>query len=170
MEEAVASLPVKSSSLSSGWAAAFATAAQVQPEEIDETFLQQHTIPVDEGLSKIRTLLPPQNIKCKKAKVAEAEDDELLPLEGRIVAHPHAGRTDIMILVDTKTNIVYSAFSRTDDGDKIELGTVNPDKSISWKLDALGTFLLFVLHLVLCMYRSRHEYPIPRDISGQISC
>ena len=131
---------------------------------------EQHGKPAEVAVIGFGLHTAKTHLAQRRDDQAEAEDDELLPLEGRIVAHPHAGRTDIMILVDTKTNIVYSAFSRTDDGDKIELGTVNPDKSISWKLDALGTFLLFVLHLVLCMYRSRHEYPIPRDISGQISC
>jgi hypothetical protein len=152
------SLDVKTSS--SGWGSAFAAAARVLPEGLDEDFLKRtETTDVDVGLSKIKMLLPPETkdavVKAKKkderaskkTKVesppVESPPEDEAPvqhLEGRMVPHPTKDGEQVMLLVDPDKNIAYSALKRTEAGDVIVLGTVNADKSISWKENAFGTF------------------------------
>ena len=165
---------------SSGWGSAFAAAALVQPEGLDNDFLKRtdtHTI--DEGLSKISKLLPKDEPVAKKVKrqrksdsniekpqtrespSQEEEEDPVKPLEGRMVPHPNKHGQQIMILVNVDERIAFSALARTEDGDMIELGTVNTDRSISWRDDAFlkGTNIAVVRPTKLHVSKPTCLYP-----------
>lgn len=170
-----ASLNVKT--VSSDWRSAFAAAAQVLPEGLDDDFLQRtETTTVDEGLAKIKMLLvpsperndavvmstkhqkeddPPREKKRKMETPPPlpVEDEDEAPvqhLEGRMVPHPMKHTEQVMLLVDPNKRIAYSALKRTEEGDRIVLGTVNEDKSISWKENAFGTCTSPLLLLFVC--------------------
>ena len=174
------SLDIKTSSL--GWGPAFAAAAQVQPEGLDNDFLNRtDTHCIDEGLSKIRTLLPNDEPVTKKGKMERKPDsdvetchasqplsrpqeveDPVQPMEGRMVPHPNKHGQEIMILVDTDKKIAFSAIARTDEGNMIVLGTVNTDRSIFWREDAFpeGTKIAIVCPTMLHVSKPTCSYPI----------
>jgi len=51
-------------------------------------------------------------------------EEEPTSLEGRMVPHPHKSSEQVMVLVDSKRSIVYSAMDRTSSGDYIRIGAV----------------------------------------------
>ncbi len=93
-----------------------------------------------------------------------------------MVQHPYSPDEQVMILVDSKHQTVYSALDRTSSGDYLCIGSLSDCGEIHWNKDAFNSSQqqqgkLFEVITRVCMYRSRHFLPIITVACvGQISC
>lgn len=116
----------------------------------------------------------------RKRSSSEVEDEanSTVPtppvsMEGRMVAHPHSSGEQLMVLVDSKRNIVYSAIDRTPTGDYLRIGKLGDSGDISLDDNAFASQEQgkhAPKPLLSCMYRSRHFFTITMACVGQISC
>lgn len=183
------------------WGSAFAAASQIEPAEgIDEDFLQRTDASsrkmADPGLATISQLAADRKLATAKKRHSkshkrkrsdikdvfyathdvEAAQDSESSLEGRMVQHPYSPDEQVMILVDSKHQTVYSALDRTSSGDYLCIGSLSDCGEIHWNKDAVNSSQqqqgkLFKIITRVCMYRSRHFLPIITVACvGQISC
>ena len=149
------------------WGSAFAAAAQIEPAEgIDEEFLQRTDASsselTDAGLATISQLAadrmlastakkPSKSHKRKRSDIKDvcgvtADDDksEQEPessLEGRMVPHPYISSDEqVMVLVDSKHQVVYSSLDRTPSGDYLCIGRLSDRGEIHWNKNAFNSF------------------------------
>jgi hypothetical protein len=70
-------------------------------------------------------------------------------LEGKMVPLPSKPEDQILVLLDQKSKKVYSAFKRTEEGEPIEIGTIDCIGHIQWQPQAFddGTFIV-MFHII----------------------
>lgn len=141
-------MPLDVQDVSSGcsWGSAFAAAATVKLEEVDDEFLNrtQSQAP-DAGLSRIREIA-----KRPGDHPNQEEDPEL---EGRMVAHPGNESEMVMVLINPRSLVVYSGTNRASTGDLLRVGRAkNNSTTIEWEQGAHGRFFAFCcLHHFFCV-------------------
>lgn len=91
--------------------------------------------------------------KVDSADVEITSDSPVL--EGRMVPHPDKDE-QIMVLLDNRKKVVYSALRKTDCGDLIAVGRLRSSGKIKWNSDAFDTGELIHYYCgATCMFRSR---------------